>query len=141
MQDNALGSTISSESKAHELLEELELHSRLDVRAAREKVTVAIDAAIEARPADIVRRGSLVVEGTARKLARQGVSTICKSPVEVGSVFYIEFHSSTLDLHPALAVCDRCVMLEPTAFGVHFQFAQAIELPQVDHEPAEPRPT
>ena len=129
MHDDSLGTMSLSESKAYELLEELELTSPTTVRKVREKVTVPVDAAIEVRPADIIRRPTVLIEGSARKLATLGVSAICDRPVEVGSVYYLTFDQAALDLAPILGVCDKCVMLEPTVFGVHFQFPHAIELP------------
>ena len=141
MQDDTLGTTISSESKAYELLEELELGSRVDVREAREKLKISIDAAIEVRPADIARRGTLLIEGSARKLGRQGVSTICSQPVEVGSVFHLELVCPALDLEPVLAICDRCVLLDTNAFGVHFQFVEPVEISHLDHDTSESRTT
>ena len=129
MHDDSLATMSLSKSKAYELVEELECNSLTTVREGRENVTIAVDAAIQVRPADIVRRPTTLIEGSARKLARLGVSTICDRPVEVGSVFHLTFDQAVLDLPPVLGVCDKCVMLEPTVFGVHFQFAHAIELP------------
>lgn len=135
MQDDTLGSTISSEAKAYELLEELELGTPSAVREAREKISIPIVTKIEVRPADLCRRSALLIEGSTREVARQGVSAICGQPVEVGSVFHVAFDEAMLDLPAVLAICDRCVMLEPTAFAVHFQFTQPIDMPQADREP------
>ena len=82
-------------------------------------------------PGDVCARGApLSTLQTAERTAHT-LAGIADRPVMVGSVFQLRFDRSELDAAPALAVCERCVMLSDTSFELRLRFAHPMA-------PAEP---
>lgn len=129
--------TPTNRSELYESVEELRLNSPIEVRDVRQQNDVHANVPITIQPADICARDSLTIMGTSRKLAPQRLLVTCERPVAVGSVFHVTFDRSVIDVDAALGLCDRCVMLNATAFEVGIQFVHQLELPVSAQTPPE----
>ena len=125
---NTLGQLDSNE--LYHVVEEFRLSSPAEVRKVRQPGSLFGQAGITVQPADIGARDSMTIKGVSRELASERLLCTCDLPVPVGSIFYLSFDRSVVDVDSVLGVCDRCIMLGPTAFEVGFRFVQDMELPE-----------
>ena len=119
-----------TETQTYELLEELELNRPENVQGARENAALKIRCKVAVEPANVCDRANARIEAAGRDLQRQGVTCVCDVPLMVGSLFRVTFERAVVDLPPVLATCDRCTMLNDSAFESHFRFEHPIQLPR-----------
>ena len=119
-----------SEADSFRVLEELELNKPADVAEVRAKFAFNVKAEVIARPANLGDRDSLQVLGMTRELQKSSVRALFARPVTVGNVFHLTFDREALDLPPAFAMCQRCVMLDDDAFDVSLAFFSSIKIPE-----------
>ncbi|MCB9892654.1 MAG: hypothetical protein H6832_03000 [Planctomycetes bacterium] len=119
------------------LVEELELNRPEEIRNASEDGKSRIKASATIRPANVSERSREALDGTTGEIQRRGVSVLLRDPLLVGDLYRISFDRDALDVAPVLSICDRCTMLNETAFEVHLRFLHEIAL----HERSDSSPT
>lgn len=117
-----------SDSQQENMLDDLEVRCQTNVAAVREATAHRIQVEVELRHGNISERDSVLATMQTSEISSTGLSGIGDKPLMVGSMFYMQFDPATLDVPPALAICDRCAMLSDSSFGLRFRFTQSIEL-------------
>ncbi|MCR9245971.1 MAG: hypothetical protein NXI31_13140 [bacterium] len=112
-----------------ELLDDIEMRCSADLTAARDMATVRCKVAVEVRPGNSSLRTTNVVNGDTTELRSQSVTALTSAPLMVGDVYHLTFDRNSLDVAPALSVCDRCTMLGDSSFEVRFKFFSELALP------------
>jgi hypothetical protein len=98
-------------------------HRRFDFRA---KVIV--------HPANVVDRGDTKWLGECHDISRGGCRVLSIRPLELGSVYWIQFDSGTVKLDPVFARCVRGHLMRENAFDFGMSFLTPIELPEPDDQ-------
>jgi len=117
-----------TEQQQQSLLDDLEVRCQTNVAAIREAASVRTRVRVELRSANACDRETLLAEVQTSEISSATLTGIATTPVMVGSVYHLRFDRQTLDVTPALAVCDRCTMLSDAAFDLRFRFTQPIDV-------------
>lgn len=113
--------------------DDFDVTQHIDVSRARDVATHRVQAPVEIHAGNLSERSDTGIRGQTRELQHGGVTCILEKPVLVGNVFYLEFDKAQLDIAPQLTVCERCALISPTAFDVHFAFVEPIAIPNELH--------
>ena len=96
-------------------------HRRFEIRS---KVIV--------HPADSTDRGALRWRGECHDISRGGCRLLTQKPLQLGSVYWIEFEAGQFAVDPVFARCIRGQLMRETAFESGLCFLTPIELPPPD---------
>ncbi len=92
---------------------------RLDIRL---KVVV--------RPGNSIDRAESQWMGECHDISKGGCRVLAQQPLQLGSVYWIQFEQSKFDVDPVFARCVRGHMLRENAFECGMSFLTQIELPE-----------
>lgn len=117
-----------SDRQQENMLDDLEVRCQTNVAAVREATSHRMHAVVELRHGNAGERDSVLTSLQTSAVSSTGLAGIAAKPLMVGSVFHMQFDRKTIDVPPALAICDRCTMLSDTSFELRFRFIQPIEV-------------
>jgi hypothetical protein len=117
-----------SEQQQQQLLDDLELRCQTNVAAVRDACNTRTRVRIVVRAGNICDRSEVLTELVTSEVSTVAMTGIGQQPLMVGSLFYLQFDRASLDVSPALAICDRCTLLGDNSFELRFRFTQAVEL-------------
>lgn len=98
-------------------------HRRFDIRL---KVVVL--------PANTVDRAELKWLGECHDISSGGCRVLAQRPLELGSVYWIQFEPTKFTIDPVFARCVRGHLLRENAFEFGMSFLTPIEIPETAQE-------
>lgn len=113
---DALNSIRSSNADA---VEALRAHRRFDIRT---KVVI--------QPSDSIDRTKQQWLGECHDISKGGCRILTQQPLQLGSVYWIQFDPTKIQIDPVFARCVRGQLLRESAFEFGMSFLSTIELPQ-----------
>ncbi len=110
------------QSNNAEAIESQRKHRRFEIRT---RVVV--------HPSDAVDRGNQKWLGECHDISKGGCRLLTQKPLQIGSVYWIQFEPSDVKLDPVFARCVRGHLLRENAFELGMCFLTPIELPQPEN--------
>ena len=84
-------------------------------------------------PSDSIDRGSSNWLGECHDISKGGCRLLTEKPLQLGSVYWIEFEPTRVKLDPVFARCVRGNLLRENAFEFGMSFLTPIELPKPEN--------
>lgn len=116
---DAILAVSSLQSSTAETIAAQRKHRRFDVRT---KVIVY--------PANVIDRGDNKWLGECHDISRGGCRVLTNRPLELGSVYWIQFEPSNVKIDPVFARCVRGHLMRENAFDFGMSFLTPVEFPE-----------
>ena len=120
---DAMAAIASIQSSSDDAIAIQRKHRRFDIRM---KVIV--------QPANSIDRSDVKWLGECHDISRGGCRVLTQRPLELGSLYWIQFEPSKFSIDPVFARCVRGHLLRENAFDFGMSFLTPIELPDPAQE-------
>lgn len=134
-----IGEGISESDSAVETLEavaSLESNNATAVKFARKHHRFEIRTQVLVQPSDSIDRDGADWRGECHDISNGGCRLLLNKPLQLGSIYWIQFKPSTVTLDPVFARCVRGCLLRENAFEFGMSFLTPIELPSQSDDSA-----
>jgi len=124
----------SSDSNAAtlEAVNALQSNSADAIESQRKHHRFEIRTRVIVHPSDTIDRGTVKWLGECHDISKGGCRLLAQKPLQIGSVYWIQFEPANVKLDPVFARCVRGHLLRENAFEFGMCFLTPIELPQPD---------
>ncbi len=119
-----------SATKTLEAVKSLQSASDESVAAQRRHRRFEIRTKVIVHPSDTIDRGDRQWLGECHDISNGGCCLLTQSPLQLGSVYWIQFQPTDVKLDPVFARCVRGRLMRENAFEFGMCFLTPIELPQ-----------
>ena len=112
----------------------LELKANLpdDIVKQRSSQRLELRARVSARPGNSFNRNDVEFLGVTGDISQQGCQVLFSTPLQVGSIYWLEFDGADVAIGSVMSRCLRCRLVREDAFETGFQFFEKVCLSEVD---------
>ena len=119
-----------SATETLEAVKSLQTASEEAVAAQRRHRRFEIRTKVIVHPSDTIDRGDLQWLGECHDISKGGCCLLTQKPLQLGSVYWVQFQPTEVKLDPVFARCVRGRLLRENAFEFGMCFLTPIDLPQ-----------